>query len=369
MEETYLYQKIVAAIRQDVLAGRLRPGERLPTVRQTAADWSCTVGTAQRAYAELASQGLVVSRSGQGTHVVAKPPVQNETPLRRALLVHRAEAFLLETLTAGYTPAEVESALRLALDQWRAISTSPQPTEAGVLRFAGSHDLALSWLAAHFPTDDTSGVVPRFTLQLGFTGSLGGLIALQQGRADLAGCHLWDEATDEYNAPFVRRLLPGRRVALLTLAHRRLGLILPAGNPLGIAGLADLARPGLRFANRQPGSGTRVWLDAALRRLGIDAAFIQGYDYERLTHSDVARAVAEAQADAGFGLETAALTLGLDFIPLVTEPYDLVIPAENLALPGIQRLQTWLGSPEACQALSALGGYEITHTGEIAWVD
>jgi molybdate-binding protein/DNA-binding transcriptional regulator YhcF (GntR family) len=369
MEEPHIYQKIVAAIRQDILAGRLRPGERLPTVRQTAADWGCTIGTAQRAYAELADQGLVVSRSGQGTHVVDKPPIQNDTPLRRALLVHRAEAFLLETLTAGYTPVEVESALRLALDQWRAISTSPQPTEGGVLRFAGSHDLALSWLAAHFPADESSTVVPRFTLQLGFNGSLGGLIALQQGRADLAGCHLWDEATGQYNAPFVRRLLPGRRVALLTLVHRRLGLILPAGNPLNLAGLPDLARPGLHFVNRQPGSGTRVWLDAALRRLGVDTSHIQGYDYERLTHSDVARAVAEGQANAGFGLETAALTLGLDFIPLVTEPYDLVIPAENLDLPGIQRLRSWLGTDQACQALSALGGYDTTHTGELAWVE
>src|SRR5512139_1745777 len=221
MEEPYLYQKIVAAVRQDILTGRLSPGERLPTVRHMSMQWGCTVGTVQRAYAELARQGLVVSRSGQGTHVVEKPPAQDETPLRRALLVHRAEAFLLETLTAGYTPGEVESALRLALDQWRAISTSPEPTEEGVLRFAGSHDLALTWLAAHFPAADEQAMLPRLTLQLGFAGSLGGLIALQQGRADLAGCHLWDEATDTYNAPYIRRLLPGQRVALLTLAYRR----------------------------------------------------------------------------------------------------------------------------------------------------
>ena len=369
MEEQHIYQKIVAAIRQEVLAGQLRPGERLPTVRQAAADWGCTVGTVQRAYAELAHQGLVVSRSGQGTRVVEKPANQDETPLRRALLFHRAEAFLLETLTAGYTPAEVESALRLALDQWRTISTTPQPTEEGVLRFAGSHDLALTWLAAHFPAGEASANVPRFILQLGFTGSLGGLIALQQGRADLAGCHLWDEATDSYNAPFVRRLLPGRRVALLTLAYRRQGLILPAGNPLGIVSLEDLARPGLRFANRQPGSGTRVWLDAALHRLSIDPSLIRGYDLERMTHTDVARAIAEGQADAGLGLQTAAISFGLDFIPLIIEPYDLVIPAENLTLPGIQRLRSWLSSAQARQALSELGGYETAHTGELAWVE
>ena len=338
MEEPHLYQQIVLAIRQDVLAGRLRPGDRLPTVRRMAEQWGCTVGTVQRAYAELRRQGLVVGRPGQGTHVVEKPPSLDQTPLRRALLVHRAEAFLLETLTAGYSTTEVENALRLALDQWRAISASPEPAPDGLLRFAGSHDLALTWLASHFTSADGPSDRPRFTLQLGFTGSLGGLIALQQGHADLAGCHLWDEATNTYNAPYIRRLLPGQRVALLTLAYRRLGLILPPGNPLGIVDLKDLARSGLRFANRQPGSGTRVWLDASLHRLGIDPARIQGYDYGRLTHSDVARAVAENQVDLGFGLETAALSFGLDFIPMVTEPYDLVIPASNLALPGIQRL-------------------------------
>lgn len=364
MDDVYLYQKIVAAIRQDVFTGRLRPGERLPTVRQSATAWGCTIGTVQRAYAELSRQGLVVSRSGQGTHVVDHPPDQDETPLRRALLVHRAEAFLLETLTAGYTPAEVENALRLALDQWRVISISPQPAEQGVLSFAGSHDLALTWLAAHFPE-----IVPRFTLQLGFTGSLGGLIALQQGRADLAGCHLWDEATESYNVAFVRRLLPGQRVAMLTLAYRRLGLILSAGNPLDIHALNDLVRPGLRFANRQPGSGTRVWLDTALHRLGIDPTSIRGYDQPHLTHSEVARAVAEERADAGLGLQTAALAFGLDFIPLVLEPYDLIIPADNLNLPSIQRLRSWLSSAEARQALSDLGGYETEHTGELQWVE
>jgi putative molybdopterin biosynthesis protein len=252
----------------------------------------------------------------------------------------------------------------MALDGWRTIAQAHQPPSPATLRFAGSHDLALTWLAAHFPE-----VVPRFTLQLGFSGSLGGLIALEQGQADLAGCHLWDDETDTYTAPFVRRLLPGRRVALLTLVYRRLGLLVPPGNPRGLQGLADLAQPALRFVNRQPGSGTRVWLDAALRRMGIDSAAIAGYAAERLTHSDVARTVAEGQADAGFGLETAALALGLDFIPLVTEPYDLVIPAEVFERPPLRRLAEWLVTPDAQQAIAALGGYETRQTGRVVWVE
>jgi molybdate-binding protein/DNA-binding transcriptional regulator YhcF (GntR family) len=365
MEELHLYQQIIAAVRQDILVGRLNSGDRLPSVREMAERWDCTLGTAQRAYSELAHQGLVVSRVGQGTHVVEKPPlrdVHDDTPLRRAALVQRAGAFLLETLTAGYTPEEVEAALRLALDQYRTIVQNPEAPTQGALRFAGSHDMALVWLAAHFRE-----IVPHFTLQLGFNGSLGGLIALQQGRADLAGCHLWDEETDTYNLPFVRRLLPGRRVALVTLAQRRLGLIVPRGNPAGIIHLVDLLRPEVRFANRQAGSGTRVWLDAAFHKIEISPTAIHGYEDEYLTHTDVARRVAEDKANAALGLETAALAYGLDFVFLVLERYDLAIPVETMEMTSVQRLVEWLLTGEARQAIDELGGYNTAETGRLEW--
>jgi len=363
MDTESLYHQIASTVRQDILEGKLQPGERLPSLRQTAQDWNCTLGTAQRAYRELAEQGLVVSRAGQGTHVVENPQVSDDAPLRKANLVHHAERFLLEVLTTGYSSDEVEAAMRLALDRWRAIAQQPQEAEAGVLRFAGSHDPALAWLAAHFPE-----IVPRFSLQLGFSGSLGGLIALAEGQADLAGCHLWDQESDSYNEPFVRRLLPSRRVALVTLAQRRLGLIVQTGNPLGIRNLVDLARPELRFANRQSGSGTRVWLDTALGQEGIPASSVHGYEYELLTHSEVALAVAEGRADVGLGLETAALLFGLDYLHLTLERYDLVIPAENMETTCVKRLVEWLQSSAARRAIQALGGYETGETGEIRWV-
>jgi len=208
----------------------------------------------------------------------------------------------------------------------------------------------------------------QFSLQLGFSGSLGGLIALAEGQADLAGCHLWDQESDSYNEPFVRRLLPSRRVALVTLAQRRLGLIVQTGNPLGIRNLVDLARPELRFANRQSGSGTRVWLDTALGQEGIPASSVHGYEYELLTHSEVALAVAEGRADVGLGLETAALLFGLDYLHLTLERYDLVIPAENMETTCVKRLVEWLQSSAARRAIQALGGYETGETGEIRWV-
>ena len=265
-DRTPLYLQIAELIRQEIIYGSLGAGDPLPPVRAMAARWQCTVGTVQRAYAELAREGLVTSRPGQGTRITSTTAERpDRTPLRRATLANQVERFLLDTMAAGYQADEVEQALRMALDRWHALAQTTAIAPEHVLRFAGSHDPAVSLVAARF-----GEIAGGATLRLSFSGSLGGLIALAQGEADLAGCHLWDAATDTYNTPFVQRLLPGRRVLLLTLAHRRLGLVLAPGNPAGIAGLPDLARAGVRFVNRQPGAGTRVWLDAQLHRLGID---------------------------------------------------------------------------------------------------
>ncbi len=362
MEDSYIYRQIAAAVQRQILLGELSPGDRLPSMREMTARWNCTIGTVQRAYQELARQGLITSRAGQGTRVADKFPQQDEPPLRRAALIHRAETFLLEVLTAGYNPADVEDAVRQALDRWRVVTQEASAPPGQTLRFVGSHDLAVSWLATHF-----GEIAPGYTLQVSFTGSLGGLIALAEGKADLAGCHLWDEESDSYNAPFVRRLLPGRRVALVTLAHRRIGLIVPRGNPSGLHSLTDLTRPGLHFVNRQPGSGTRVWLDAQLRRLGIASRQIAGFSDEKMTHSEVAQVVAEGNADAGLGLEAAARTFGLDFVMLAQERYDFVIPADNVDAYAVQALIHWLSQPQAGEAVARLHGYDSSHTGQVLW--
>ncbi|MFM8321528.1 MAG: substrate-binding domain-containing protein, partial [Chloroflexota bacterium] len=181
--------------------------------------------------------------------------------------------------------------------------------------------------------------------------------------------HLWDAESDAYNLPFVRRLFPGQRMALLTLAHRRIGLIVPPGNPQQITRLEDLARPGVTFVNRQPGSGTRVWLDVQLRRLGIHPQDIAGYPDERRTHSEVAASIAKGQGSAGLGVQTAALAFGLDFIFLNTERYELVMPYKVWERPAMQSLQRWLATPEAHRVIQELGGYEVTETGRLAWSD
>ena len=364
MDGTPLYQQIAESVRREILDGELRPGDQLPPVRAMAVRWNCTPGTVQRAYKELAGQGLVVSRRGQGTRVVSGIPAKEDAPLRRATLVHQAEAFLLEVLTAGYTPVEVEQAVRMALDRWRVLVQEPERPSRHVVRFVGSHDPAVALIAARF-----AEFAPDQTLRLTFAGSLGGLIALAEGEADVAGSHLWDEESDTYNRAFVRRLLPGRRIALVTLAHRRLGLLTPPGNPAGVVGLEDLPRGELRFVNRQRGSGTRVWLDAHLHRHQIAPEQVSGYDEEVPTHSDVARAIAEGRADVGMGVEAAALAYGLDFVLLTTERYDLVVPGTVWESSPVQALVAWLSTEDVRAAIAELGGYDTHETGHVEWVE
>jgi putative molybdopterin biosynthesis protein len=364
VEDTFLYQQIADSVRRDILEGRLKPGDRLPSMRQLREQWNCTPGTVQRAYNELAREGLLVSRAGKGTTVALSLPrerLQAGGVLRQANLVHRSEAFLLESLTAGYGLDEIQQALDLAMDRWRALQESPAAVVEEVLRFAGSHDLALNGLSHHF----SRHVAPGASLVLSYPGSLAGLMAVAAGRADLAGCHLWDPDSDTYNLPYVRRIFTGREVTLITLAHRRQGLILPPGNPRKIYALADLPASGARFANRQLGSGTRVWLDAMLAKAGIPGEQIMGYESVYQTHSDVARQVAEGKADVGLGLETAAAAFGLDFVFLNRERYDLVLPAETMALQSAQKLTAWLASPEARDFLARYPGYDSSETGTI----
>jgi putative molybdopterin biosynthesis protein len=364
VEESFLYHQVAESIRKDILSGKFKPGDRLPSVRKLCAAWNCTPGTIQRAYNELAREGLLVSQAGRGTQVAGIVPqakAQAQGSLRRANLVNRMEAALLEALTSGYDLGEIQQAMDLAMDRWRSLNKTEEPQAAETLRFAGSHDMLVNELAHVFFGQVLKGI----ELHLAYNGSLGGLIALAEGKADLAGCHLWDAESDTYNLPFVSRLLPGKQVTSVTLAHRRIGLILAPGNPHNIQALADLLRPGVRFVNRQSGSGTRVWLDAACANLGIDPRSISGYQDERVTHSDVARAVAEGSADAGLGLESAALAYRLDFAFLNRERYDLMLLSETARQPALQKLINWLGSEDGRQFVAHHKGYESTETGKV----
>lgn len=364
MEETHLYHEIARTIRKEILEGRFKPGDRLPSVRKLCEDWDCTPGTIQRAYNELARDGLLVSKAGRGTQVAGVVPTaqaQGLETVRRASLVNRMESVLLEALNNGYSLAEIQQAMDLGMDRWRTMNIELKTRPQEYLRFSGSHDLLVNQLAHTY----FGRIEKTAALQLSYTGSLGGLIALAEGKADLAGCHLWDEETDTYNQPYIRRLLPGKKMIVVTLAERRQGLLVLRGNPLNIHGLEDLTRPDIRFINRQSGSGTRVWLDAMLARQGVSTHSIIGYDDERLTHTDVARAVAEGAADVGLGLENAGVDYGLDFIFLNRERYDLVVPDEKGKNPVLKAFFNWLASDVGKEYVDNHIGYESRRSGQI----
>lgn len=221
----------------------------------------------------------------------------------------------------------------------------------------GSHDPMLDLLGQYLAARS-----PGYRLASANVGSLGGLVAQKRGEAHLSGTHLLDPDSGEYNIAYVHRMLGNKPVRLVTFAHREQGLIVSENNPLGIQSLDDLPR--VRYVNRQRGAGTRVLLDYELGKRGIDPETIEGYAREEYTHLAVAAAVASGSADCGMGIRSAALALGLGFVPITFERYDLVIPEEFLELPMIQHVLALLGDEEFRAAVAAQPGYDIAAMGQ-----
>lgn len=244
-----------------------------------------------------------------------------------------------------------------------------RPQEIDRTIFAiGSHDMTLDLLSQFLanPAGDGSRVRRLVSANVG---SLGGLVALRRGEAHLAGSHLLDPDTGEYNLSYIRQYLPEEPVQVMVWVGRQQGLLVCKGNPKGIHGLDDLPRPGLRFVNRQRGAGTRVLFDYALRKAGLSAKVIAGYEQEEYTHLAVAAAVASGRADCGMGVMAAARALDLDFIPLFTERYDLIIPCRHL--PGgpsgdlLAPLLDLVQNVAFRQVVQALDGYDVSEMGRI----
>jgi putative molybdopterin biosynthesis protein len=226
----------------------------------------------------------------------------------------------------------------------------------------GSHDMAIGVLE-----DQLKQVHPKLKIAATNVGSLGGLLALQRGETHIAGTHLLDAETGAYNIPDIRRTIPKIPLVLVHLARREQGILVARGNPKSVRGLQDLARKGVRFVNRQPGSGTRVLLDYELKRLGIAAASISGYEREEFTHMAVGVAIASGLADAGLGVRAAAQALALDFISVASEEYDLLVARSFFeSARGDQLFKIVCADGFKC-AVSALGGYDAARAGDVLY--
>lgn len=264
------------------------------------------------------------------------------------------EAGLVELVETHVTAGVVEKIYRASAGGYllQQVVLSQDPSRPAVV-FSGSHDLAIEILAEKLS--------PHINLLTMPVGSLDGLVTLRQNLSQLSGCHLLDES-GEYNLPFIHHFFPDRSMQVITLAYREQGLITSPGNPKSICNISDLAREDVSMINRNPGSGTRLWLDQHLAGLGIPSQKIHGYATSVRTHTESAHMVKSGIADATIGLRAAACLYGLDFIPLFIERYDIVFSVEMASslAPLLDTMQTAVFR----QKVGTLAGYETSHTGE-----
>jgi len=359
------YPQIAEQIGLAVASGRLQSGERLPPVRELAGELGVNPGTVARAYRMLEAQGVIETGGRRGSRIKPGSAAGRDAEmLRRMRLRSLASRAAMEGLAQGFSPDELEAALGLELAAWRERRAgegpaAPRPQAGACARFAGSHDLALEALWAQ-----ARRRFPRLAVEARYVGSLDGLLALLHGEAELAGSHLLDGESGEYNLPILRRLFIGVPLSVITLAEREQGLIVARGNPKRIRGLDDLARGGVRFVNRQAGSGTRALLDHCLHGRALNPAEIEGYSRMAPTHLAVAAAVAEGSADAGLGIRAASRAFDLDFVPLARERYDLVFGAADRERGPLAEILSVLASEEFRRVVEQIGGYDTRRTGE-----
>ncbi|MCP3874989.1 MAG: molybdopterin biosynthesis protein [Desulfobacteraceae bacterium] len=226
----------------------------------------------------------------------------------------------------------------------------------------GSHDNTLDLLA-----DQIKGINGDISISSSHVGSMGGLMAIKKGTCHMAGAHLLDPEDGSYNISYIKKYLPDQKVWGVNLVMRDQGLIVPKGNPKSIQSIEDLKNKQLSFINRQPGSGTRILFDYKLKMLGLSPDDIQGYENDEYTHMSVAVSVLSGRVDAGLGIQAAAQALDLDFIPVVTEEYDLIIPDTFYNTQKVQVLLETIQTKQFQDRVMSLGGYSIKHTGRIMY--
>lgn len=224
----------------------------------------------------------------------------------------------------------------------------------------GSHDPLLDELGDRMHIENS-----KVFMSSAHVGSMGGIMAIRRGEAHVAGCHLLDTATGVYNKAFIRKYFPKGDVKLVRCVGRQQGLMVQHGNPLNIQKFRDIAREGIRYVNRQKGSGTRILTDYLCRTEQVDPASIYGYEREELTHTSVAAQIASGSADVGMGIYSAAKLYDLDFIPICIEEYDLLIPNHAWDTPMVQQLLATLKSEAFREKITAMGGYTLEHPGEV----
>jgi molybdate-binding protein/DNA-binding transcriptional regulator YhcF (GntR family) len=366
-----LYKQIIDQVKQLIANNQYKSGDKMPTVRELSHRLGVNPATVARAYQDLEQEGILGASRRRGTIVMGEAESPQRLPLRQSRLSGIVNNLILDVLSQGYSPEEIEAAFTLQLSRWRiqreahesATGDGPHPPEKKVIHIVGSNDLALDLLVSRLKYKD-----PDIVVQMTPAGSLGGLLAMQEGKADIAGIHLLDEETGEYNYPYVQHTLQNIEVAIVHLADRIQGLMVAKGNPKNILGLEDLKRPDVTFVNRQKGSGTRVWLDYKLREMGVIPSDIKGFNRELDTHLAVGMSISKGEADVGMGIQAAARSCNLDFIPITKEKFDLVIPMTNFRSSLFEPLIEIIRSDEFKSVVDQMGGYDTAQTGDTIFI-
>lgn len=309
-----------------------------------------TARLARKIYSSLGADEFVRVRLGRVGGELVAAPLSRGAGVITSLV--RADGWLVvPRLAEGFAAGEM---VKVSLRR-------PRAQIQGQILCVGSHDLALDVLDNHLRR-----LYPGESLASAHVGSTGGLLAIRDGQAVCAGVHLLDPETGTYNETYVKKYL-GWPCVLVNLVYRQQGLMVQPGNPKNITGIKDLARPEVEIINRQAGAGTRIFLDYLLAREGIDPAQVKGYGREQYSHLAVAAAVAGGTADAGLGILAAARALGLEFIPLGQERYDLLFPREFVGEPRVQHLLDVMRRPEFQAEVAEMGGYDLADCGRVMW--
>jgi putative molybdopterin biosynthesis protein len=280
------------------------------------------------------------------------------TPLPRAAgsitTLTRAEGIVrIPALSEGVSQGE-EIEAELLVDEEEILNT---------VVIVGSHDVTIDIIG-----DEIRRRGHNVRVSSGNVGSLGGILAIRKGACHIAGSHLLDTESGQYNISYIQKYLKGMKASVFHLVMRDQGLIIPAGNPKGIKGIEDLTREDITMINRQAGSGTRVLFDYKLGQLGIEPQSIQGYGHEEFTHMTVAVDVLSGAADCGMGIFAVAKALHLDFIPMEREQYDLIMPSAIVNDPKIQVVFEIIQTKAFRERVTALGGYDASKSGQF-WME
>ncbi len=298
--------------------------------------------------------------------------VMNTKEVARYLGIHEKQVYGL--IKAGRIPATRVTGKwifpKKLIDEWIETNARQGLKEArqkskrieGSLLASGSNDPILDMLLTHIKQPH-----PDFYVFSANTGSTEGLKALNMGLTDIAWAHLFDAKSGQYNIPYLSDYLPNIKAVVVNLFHRELGMVTALGNPLGINGFADLSRKGVRIVNRQKGSGTRVLLDYHMNELGISARHVSGYSTEVFTHFEVGLSVLSKEADTGIATAAIAKLLGLSFVPVTRENFDMILDQSTFFTKGVQALIEVIKSRDFRKRVDKLGGYDFKDSGKVMY--